>query len=174
MRSSWMATESSCDVTTARCGSSRETATIGHQDAEPRSRARGDSDRERVVRWRSRSSTGQRLARLQRAAERLRREARLGRYDYFVFDVLFLDGKDLRPSPFRTRRQMLETVLASHQQDRVRLSATFNADGASVLQSACKMGLEGIIANAPGRTLCITERAASPGSRSGVSGGRSR
>jgi len=41
---------------------------------------------------------------------------------------------------------MLETVLASHQQDRVRLSATFNADGASVLQSACEMGLEGIIA----------------------------
>ena len=65
---------------------------------------------------------------------------------YFVFDVLHLDGRDLRPSDFRTRRRVLENMLARHQQDRVRLSATFNVDGASVLQSACKMGLEGIIA----------------------------
>jgi bifunctional non-homologous end joining protein LigD len=37
----------------------------------------------------------------------------------------------------------------------VRLSQTFDADGASVLQSACKMGLEGVIAkrlNAPYRS----------------------
>ena len=65
---------------------------------------------------------------------------------YFVSDVLHLDGSDLRPSDFRTRRQVLEKRLARHQKERVRLSATFNADGASVLQSACKMGLEGIIA----------------------------
>ena len=65
---------------------------------------------------------------------------------YFLFDVLYLDGRDLRSSDFRTRRSVLESVLSRHQQDRVRLSATFDADGASVLQSACKMGLEGIIA----------------------------
>lgn len=63
---------------------------------------------------------------------------------YFPFDVLHLDGSDLRPSDFRTRREVLEKVPARHGQDRVRLSATFNADSASVLQSACKMGLEGI------------------------------
>ena len=42
-----------------------------------------------------------------------------------------------------------------YDQPRVRLSRTFDADGASVLQSACKMGLEGVIAkrlNAPYRS----------------------
>lgn len=65
---------------------------------------------------------------------------------YFVFDALWLDGSDLRSMPFSERREVLETVLGRHEQERVRLSATFDADGASVLQSACKMGLEGIIA----------------------------
>src|SRR4029453_8635292 len=65
---------------------------------------------------------------------------------YFLFDVLYLDGRDLRSSEFRTRRVVLERLLERHEQQRVRISATFDTDGASVLQSACKMGLEGIIA----------------------------
>lgn len=65
---------------------------------------------------------------------------------YFVFDVLYLDGRDLRALAFRERRAMLETLFAGYDGDRVRLSQTFDADGASVLQSACKMGLEGVIA----------------------------
>ena len=50
---------------------------------------------------------------------------------------------------------MLEQLFADYDQGRVRLSQTFDADGASVLQSACKMGLEGVIAkrlNAPYRS----------------------
>src|SRR5262249_48752729 len=65
---------------------------------------------------------------------------------YFVFDALYLNGKDLRASDLRTRRQVLENILSGHDAHRVRLSQTFDADGQSVLQSACKMGLEGIIA----------------------------
>ncbi len=65
---------------------------------------------------------------------------------YFVFDVLFLDGKDLRSLPLRERRAILETLLADVDSDCVRLSQTFEADGASILLSACKMGLEGVIA----------------------------
>jgi len=65
---------------------------------------------------------------------------------YFVFDVLWLDGKDLRAQPFIERRAVLESLFADYDSDRVRLSQTFEADGASVLQSACKMGLEGVIA----------------------------
>jgi bifunctional non-homologous end joining protein LigD len=74
---------------------------------------------------------------------------------YFVFDLLYMNGKDLRPLQFRERRAALEKLFANYDQDRVRLSQTFDADGASVLQSACKMGLEGVIAkrlNAPYRS----------------------
>ena len=65
---------------------------------------------------------------------------------YFVFDLLYVDGRDVRSADLRTRRAALEALLARHEQENVRLSQTFDADGASVLQSACKMGLEGIIA----------------------------
>ena len=74
---------------------------------------------------------------------------------YFVFDVLYLNGKDLRDIEFRERRAVLEQLFADYDQGRVRLSQTFDADGVSVLQSACKMGLEGVIAkrlNAPYRS----------------------
>jgi bifunctional non-homologous end joining protein LigD len=65
---------------------------------------------------------------------------------YFVFDLLYVDGRDLRRLDQRTRRAALEALIARHEQGHVRLSQAFEADGASVLQSACKMGLEGIIA----------------------------
>jgi len=71
---------------------------------------------------------------------------------YFIFDLLYLNGMDLRGLEFRKRRELLETLFAGHDQGRVRLAQTFAADGPSVLQSACKMGLEGVIAkkvNAP-------------------------
>jgi bifunctional non-homologous end joining protein LigD len=65
---------------------------------------------------------------------------------YFVFDLLYLNGKDLRTLDLSSRRAALEDLFADYDQGRVRLSQAFGADGASVLQSACKMGLEGIIA----------------------------
>ena len=65
---------------------------------------------------------------------------------YFVFDLLYLDGKDLRALVLASRRAALEELFSDYDQARVRLSQAFDADGASVLQSACKMGLEGIIA----------------------------
>ena len=37
-------------------------------------------------------------------------------------------------------------MLITYHSDRVQLSQTIDADGASGLQSACKMGLDGIIA----------------------------
>jgi len=65
---------------------------------------------------------------------------------YFIFDALFVDGVDLRGEAFRTRRKVLEGIMAQHAPFHVRLSRTFMADGPSVLASACKMGLEGIVA----------------------------
>jgi len=74
---------------------------------------------------------------------------------YFVFDLLYLNGRDLCGLEFRQRRELLEALFAGHDQWRVRLAQTFATDGRNVLQSACKMGLEGVIAkkvNAPYRS----------------------
>ena len=64
----------------------------------------------------------------------------------FVFDVPYLDGKDLRSLPLRVRRAILQERLAAVPSDRVRFSEEFVAPGADVLASACKMGLEGVMA----------------------------
>ena len=65
---------------------------------------------------------------------------------YFVFDLPFFEGYDLRRVPLRERRQLLKTFLDSKQTERIRYSAEFQADPASMLESARQLGLEGIIA----------------------------
>lgn len=64
----------------------------------------------------------------------------------YVFDVPFLDSKNLCGLPLESRRAILRERLVDHPSDRIRFSESFRADGPSVLQSACKMGLEGVIA----------------------------
>ncbi len=63
----------------------------------------------------------------------------------FLFDVPFLDGRDLRALPLDTRRAILQARLEGHETERLRLSAAFEGDAASVLASACRMRLEGIV-----------------------------
>ena len=65
---------------------------------------------------------------------------------YFLFDVPFLGGYDLRAAALRHRRQLLETILKGNGTDHVRFSAAFETDPASILVSACRMNLEGVIA----------------------------
>ncbi|MEO8807296.1 MAG: DNA ligase D [Burkholderiaceae bacterium] len=65
---------------------------------------------------------------------------------YFVFDVPFFEGYDLRQVPLRERRQLLKTFLESKESDRVRYSTEFIADAASLLESARQLNLEGVIA----------------------------
>lgn len=65
---------------------------------------------------------------------------------YFLFDVPFFEGYDLRSVELRHRRELLETFLKEKGTEHVRLSAAFDSDPTSILSSACQMGLEGIIA----------------------------
>jgi bifunctional non-homologous end joining protein LigD len=65
---------------------------------------------------------------------------------YFLFDVPYFEGYDLRESPLGARRQLLDEFLKERGTDRVRFSAAFDADPASILSSACRIGLEGVIA----------------------------
>ena len=65
---------------------------------------------------------------------------------YYVFDVPFLDGVDLRDVPLHARRALLRRVIAAHRGDKVRFSDDFPAAAGEVLATACKLGLEGAIA----------------------------
>ena len=79
---------------------------------------------------------------LQNAFDRARTEA----IDYFVFDLPYFEGHDLRATPLVQRRQLLKQLLAEHPHQHLRFSADFDADAASILESTRRMGLEGVIA----------------------------
>lgn len=65
---------------------------------------------------------------------------------YFLFDLPFFQGYDLRDVELVARRQLLKALLDEKGTEHVLYSADFEADATSVLQSACSMHLEGIIA----------------------------
>jgi len=64
---------------------------------------------------------------------------------YFAFDLLFFDGADLRDYPIEQRRQLLQVLLEQCELECVRFSETLAADVASLLSSACSVGLEGLV-----------------------------
>ncbi|MGI4745744.1 MAG: DNA ligase D [Janthinobacterium lividum] len=65
---------------------------------------------------------------------------------YYVFDLLHLDGADLRPQPLSARRTALETLMQNlPEAGPVRFSEHLESDTARVKQEACAIGLEGII-----------------------------
>jgi len=66
--------------------------------------------------------------------------------DYFLFDLPYFEGYDLRATPLVQRRQLLKQLLDEHPHEHLRFSADFDADAASILESARRMGLEGLIA----------------------------
>lgn len=73
---------------------------------------------------------------------------------YYVFDMPYLDGKDLRRCALSERRAALQALLEGSGRPalRVRFSEALQGHGREVLQHACRLALEGIIskrANAP-------------------------
>jgi bifunctional non-homologous end joining protein LigD len=67
---------------------------------------------------------------------------------YFVFDLLFEDGRDLRRRPLKERKARLQTLLAGLERQaarRIRYVEHFETGGDVVLRSACGMSLEGIV-----------------------------
>lgn len=66
--------------------------------------------------------------------------------DYFLFDVPFFEGYDLRHVELASRRQLLKALLDEKGTDHVRFSAAFEADPASILASASRLNMEGVIA----------------------------
>lgn len=64
---------------------------------------------------------------------------------YFVFDLLYYDGRDLRDEPLATRKDYLRTILAGEGAP-LRFGEHFEGDGAAFLREARALRLEGIVA----------------------------
>jgi bifunctional non-homologous end joining protein LigD len=62
----------------------------------------------------------------------------------YAFDLLELDGKDLRDLPLGDRKKQLRRLVGKRRLGIV-LSEHTDEDGAVIFQQACKMGLEGIV-----------------------------
>jgi bifunctional non-homologous end joining protein LigD len=62
----------------------------------------------------------------------------------YAFDLLHLDGKDLRSTALAYRWDLLEEVVADPL-DGLRLSERYEGDGRDLFQHACALGLEGIV-----------------------------
>ncbi len=63
----------------------------------------------------------------------------------YAFDILHLDGSDLRECPTIERKSVLEQLLPSGKDDRLRYSAHSRGRGAELLPAACARDLEGIV-----------------------------
>lgn len=65
---------------------------------------------------------------------------------YYVFDAPYLDGKDIRELTLLGRKRRLKKALDEKSGKAVRLSDHLTGDARAVLEEACKLGLEGLIA----------------------------
>lgn len=64
---------------------------------------------------------------------------------YYLFDLPYLNGVDLREVPVQERRAALATVLKTHQDPLLRFSEAFDETPQALLNSACQMRMEGLI-----------------------------
>jgi bifunctional non-homologous end joining protein LigD len=63
----------------------------------------------------------------------------------FAFDLLFDQGQDLRALPLKERKARLQTLLEAAESPRIRYVEHFETAGQAVLESACRLDLEGIV-----------------------------
>src|SRR5690606_33879146 len=63
---------------------------------------------------------------------------------YYLFDLPFSEGQDLRNTPLMDRRNRLEALLDGKQTETIRFSSAFTVSGRDIVDSACKLGLEGV------------------------------
>jgi bifunctional non-homologous end joining protein LigD len=80
------------------------------------------------------------------ALQNLISEGSKARLVYYVFDVLYLEGSDLRGSPLVERKRVLARLLSRLPADSaLRFADHFEGDGEQFYREACKHSLEGII-----------------------------
>jgi bifunctional non-homologous end joining protein LigD len=80
------------------------------------------------------------------ALERELKKGAAGRILLRAFDLLHLDGDDVRRRPLLERKAMLKTALGERRTSSLlQVSDHMQADGKEVLAGACQLGLEGIV-----------------------------
>jgi bifunctional non-homologous end joining protein LigD len=73
-------------------------------------------------------------------------KSRYDRMAYYAFDLLYLDGFDLREAPLVERKRVLKGLLEEAGDiGPVLLSESFETDGSTMFARACDMGLEGLV-----------------------------
>lgn len=65
---------------------------------------------------------------------------------FFAFDLPYIGGRDLRAEPLSVRRALLQQLMDANRDEHIRLSETFKEPPSQLVASACKLGLEGIMA----------------------------
>jgi bifunctional non-homologous end joining protein LigD len=74
------------------------------------------------------------------------KNAKYDRLVYYAFDLLHLDGRDFTKQPLIARKAALERLFRRTDENScIRLTEYLDEDGATVLQHACDMGLEGVV-----------------------------
>ena len=68
-----------------------------------------------------------------------------GAMQYWLFDLPYYMGYDLRAVPLAERRTLLRGLLPRTAPANLRFSDTVDADAADLLPAACKLGFEGVI-----------------------------
>jgi bifunctional non-homologous end joining protein LigD len=65
-----------------------------------------------------------------------------------AYDIMELDGQDVRPEPLEERRKRVAKLLSRSNKamrDGIQLSEAITGDGAAIFRHACGLGLEGIV-----------------------------
>jgi bifunctional non-homologous end joining protein LigD len=71
---------------------------------------------------------------------------RQDRFIYYVFDVLYMDGTDLRGASLIDRKYLLLNVLSRlPERSNIRFSEHLDEGGDAMFKHACRLGLEGIV-----------------------------
>ncbi|MCO5148290.1 MAG: DNA ligase D [Aquamicrobium sp.] len=74
---------------------------------------------------------------------------RSDRFAFYAFDLLYLDGQDLRETPLVARKATLARLLKDAPPE-LRYSEHFEENGEMVLRHACRLSLEGVVSKRAG------------------------
>ena len=71
---------------------------------------------------------------------------RLDRFRYFVFDIFYCEGFDLTKAVLKDRKELLQQLVAGLPASLpIRFSEHLDVDGPTMLEHACRFGLEGVV-----------------------------
>ncbi len=74
---------------------------------------------------------------------------------YFAFDLLHLDGHNLRGLPLSKRREILEELIGrAGEGNPLRFSEAISGDGKIIFDKACELGAEGIVSKLASAKYC--------------------